>query len=350
MSSKRSSRIRSAVLAAIVAVCAPTAQARDWGKHPAIVQVDTKQDVYVVGDAHGDPGHLSNALLAAGLIGAVPSDPSQAKWAAGKSVMVMTGDMIDKGPNSLGVIALLRALQDDAAKHGGQVIILMGNHEGEFLADPGGDKTSEFQKELQASGQKASDVGACRGDLGTFLCDLPIGARVNSWFFSHGGNTGRQSVDQLERAIEAGVDQSGFKAEVLSDPNSILEARLNKKGPGDLPWIYNGDAKSDPKTLLAGYASALGVKHLVQGHQYDKLDFPDGHNRAEYQFFQRYGLLFLIDSGMSQGISNGVSTGGVVRIKDDDKAELTCANGDKVELWDSKTKQDFAGELCGPTP
>jgi hypothetical protein len=60
----------------------------------------------------------------------------------------------------------------------------------------------------------------------------------------------------------------------------------------------------DPKKLLAKYAAKLGVNHIVQGHQYGNVKFPDGKNRKEEHFFQRYGILFLIDSGMSRGIED----------------------------------------------
>ena len=69
-----------------------------------------------------------------------------------------------------------------------------------------------------------------------------------------------------------------------------------KKGPNGLAWFMNGSSKTDPQKLLQSYVKKLGVKHLVQGHQYGKVKFPDNKDRAEEDFFQRYGLLFLIDS------------------------------------------------------
>jgi hypothetical protein len=66
-------------------------------------------------------------------------------------VLVVTGDLIDKWSGSLEVIALLRRLQSDAADQGGRVIITMGNHEAEFLANPLGKKTKEFRSELTAA-------------------------------------------------------------------------------------------------------------------------------------------------------------------------------------------------------
>ena len=151
---------------------------------------------------------------------------------------MITGDLIDKGSDSLGVIALMRKLQSDAASRGGQVIISMGNHEAEFLAEPTGRKTRDFAAELKETGLDPTDVANCNGDLGQFLCNLPIAVRVNNWFFSHGGNTKNRTIPELSAAIEAGFDKDGFASTELIGHNSILEARLNKKGPHGLPWFY----------------------------------------------------------------------------------------------------------------
>jgi hypothetical protein len=86
----------------VVGACvAATKATRDWTKHPAVVEVDTKEDVFAVGDAHADPGRLVGVLVAAKIIDGVPKKPGDISWAAGKSVLVITGDMIDKGTNSL---------------------------------------------------------------------------------------------------------------------------------------------------------------------------------------------------------------------------------------------------------
>jgi hypothetical protein len=325
---------------------------RDWKAHPVVVEVDTSEDIFAIGDAHADPQRLAGALAGAKLIASAASPPDQVKWTGGKSILVIPGDMIDKWTDSLGVITLLRTLQKDAATHGGRVIITMGNHEAEFLADPLGHKTSEFSAELKAAGLNPEDVGDCKGDLGQFLCALPIAVRVNDWFFCHAGNTDDRSIKQITKDIEDGVDTDGFATKQLVGDNSILEARLNKKGPNGLPWFDDGKPSSDPQKLLAKYVDSLGVKHLVQGHQYNEVKFPDKEDRKEEHFFQRYGLLFLIDTGMSRGIEDSDSIGGALHIKgsgDDQKAVVICPNGDEKTLWDKtwdKKKNDREEHLC----
>ena len=332
-------------------VCGATKATRDWTKHPAVVQVDTTEDVFAIGDAHADSNRLLGVLVAAKIIASVPANPSDVMWAAGKSVLLITGDLIDKGPNSLNVIALVRALQASAANKGGLVIVTMGNHEAEFLANPHGKKTAEFGAELVKAGLKRNDVASCNGDLGKFLCELPLAVRVNDWFFCHAGNTNGQTIQALSSAIEAGFAKDGFATTELVGDNSLLEARLNDKGPGGLPWFDTGSLQTDPQKVLSEYAAALGVQHIVQGHQPGGVTFPDKQKRNKEDIFQRYGLLFLIDGGMSKGIEGSTSTGGAIHITGTgtgtQKVVVICANGSEKTLWDSETKPSLNALHCG---
>ena len=45
------------------------------------------------------------------------------------TTLVQMGDVVDRGPDSLKIIRDLMRLQREAPKRGGQVIVLVGNHE-----------------------------------------------------------------------------------------------------------------------------------------------------------------------------------------------------------------------------
>jgi len=208
----------SAVLLAL-AVVDGTAQNtihRDWISYPAVVQVDTGGDIYAIGDVHGDSERLIKLLTAARIIEG-HRESAAVNWIAGNAVVVFLGDMIDKGPHSLGAIQLIRALRDAAVKSGGQVVILMGNHEAEFLANPDTDKTKEFTDDLKRASLNPKDVAACRGDLGEFLCRMPFAARVGDWFFSHAGNSDGRTMERLISDLQTGVDRDGFRTAQLLD-------------------------------------------------------------------------------------------------------------------------------------
>jgi hypothetical protein len=241
-------------LAGLFAAIASSA-ARDWVKNPAVVQLDTDAEVFAIGDAHSDYMRLASAMKAAGLIAEVEKKPTEVQWSGGKAVLVVTGDMIDKGPRAIDVLRLLHLLRASAALKGGRVIVLAGNHEAEFLADPAAPKGKQFAAELAAIGVRPSDVAECKGDIGDFLCSLPFAARVNQWFFAHAGNTGGRSLGQLDADLQHGVAKDGFATAQLLGDDSVLEARLNGKG-GGRPWI-DGNRQANPGKVSAGIPTSM---------------------------------------------------------------------------------------------
>jgi hypothetical protein len=107
------------------------------------------------------------------------------------------------------------------------VVILAGNHEAEFLADPSAPKGRKFAAQLTAAHIQPADVGKCRGEFGEFLCSLSFAARVGDWFFSHGGNSGGRRIENLAIDLETRVEREGFGTKQLIGDESILESRLN---------------------------------------------------------------------------------------------------------------------------
>lgn len=79
--------------------------------------------LYAVGDIHGDYPKLTQILTSAGLI------DKNGKWTGGDATLVQTGDFLDRGPDIIPVMDLLMNLQREAPKSGGNVIVLLGNHE-----------------------------------------------------------------------------------------------------------------------------------------------------------------------------------------------------------------------------
>jgi hypothetical protein len=281
--------------------------ARDWASHPAVAQLDGVPELWIASDLHGDYAATTKLLAGAGVLASIPDAPEHARWAAGVAALVVVGDLVDKGPDAPDVVRLLLALQTSAAGVGGHVVVTMGNHEAEFLADPNNTKataTDGFDPELASIGLSPTVTAAGGDDIGAFVRDLPIAARVDDWFFVHAGKTDGRTIAQLESALRTGIDASGFGAAVLSDPNSLLEAKLSKSGP---QWW---DATGDAASLLSQWNAALGCKHLVMGHQPTTVGFADGTTRARDVMYAAYGgLLFLVDTGASVDVD---ATGGAL--------------------------------------
>ena len=79
--------------------------------------------IVAIGDVHGDYEQFVALLDSAGLINA------KQEWTGGKTHLVQTGDVLDRGPESRKVMDLLMRLEREARKAGGYVHALIGNHE-----------------------------------------------------------------------------------------------------------------------------------------------------------------------------------------------------------------------------
>ena len=49
---------------------------RDWNTYPAIVELSTSEDVYALGDVHGDYDRCADLLVACNILETKPADPN----------------------------------------------------------------------------------------------------------------------------------------------------------------------------------------------------------------------------------------------------------------------------------
>jgi hypothetical protein len=94
--------------------------------------------VVAIGDIHGALDPLVAILQKASLIDA------ERRWAGGSTTLVQTGDYTDRGRDVRAVMDLLMALEPQAAKAGGRLIALLGNHEVMNLVGDQRDVTTEI--------------------------------------------------------------------------------------------------------------------------------------------------------------------------------------------------------------
>ena len=105
---------------ALIVICSSSVQAQER-RLSAFVSVS---QVYSIGDIHGDLGALKLALAAVGLI-----SRQEGVWIGGTSQLVLTGDLINRGPQSRAVMDFVMELESQAKESGGYVHTLLGNHE-----------------------------------------------------------------------------------------------------------------------------------------------------------------------------------------------------------------------------
>ena len=294
----------------------PISRARDWGRFPAIIERDTSAEVVALGDVHGGYERLVKLLSVGNLITQDARSSVGYSWTGGTRILVCTGDLIDKGDHSLAVLDLMMALESQARPSGGEVIVTLGNHEAEFLADPGNEKSSEFRAELQTKGIDPVTLRQGQQPYGEWIMRRPLAARINDWFFAHAGNTTGKSISELSAGFRQVVDAGDWKSKLLIGDRSLLEAREW--------WKHEGGKKE----LLDGYLQVLKAKHIAFGH--DPSAF---HNKGEIGQ-ELDGRIFLIDVGMSPAID--YSHGALLLIDRSGRKTIATsldAQGMKKELW-----------------
>ena len=83
------------------------------------------QRIVAFGDVHGDLPALQKFLTAAKVV-----DPANTtKWTGGDTILVQTGDILDRGAKELECFRTLCTLARQAEEVGGKVYVLYGNHE-----------------------------------------------------------------------------------------------------------------------------------------------------------------------------------------------------------------------------
>ncbi|MDD5282008.1 MAG: metallophosphoesterase [Candidatus Omnitrophica bacterium] len=131
----------------------------------------------VIGDIHGDFEGLKQDLRDAGLV------DMGGNWIGGDTVLIQMGDMIDRGEQSFETYQYLSELRSKARFQGGDVKMLLGNHENMFFRGMSGDSkqfsdwinnlgSSEFKNILQDT-IKNKGIGIARrmiltGESGEF--------------------------------------------------------------------------------------------------------------------------------------------------------------------------------------
>ena len=262
---------------------------RDWQAHPAIVVVadgPQNETIYAVSDVHCAYARLAALLAEHKLIDALPKTPAAIHWSAGAATLVVVGDLIDKGPECIETVDAVIALQTSALAGGGLVIVTMGNHEAEFLADPTNKKAGKehsFATALTAKGIDPQKTAHGDDERGRWLRGLPFAAAVGDWFFVHAGNTKRATLPGLAAALEHAVDSGGYGDPMITGPSSILESR--------------GWDNSKTRDIASEDTFALGMLHIVVGH--------DPHGWGERGHIAHGGsVLFRIDCGMSPDVDD----------------------------------------------
>jgi len=218
------------------------------------------QRIIAVGDLHGDFDAWQTIARAAGLI------DGRGHWAGGKTTLVQMGDITDRWADSLKIIRSLQRLQKEAARSGGKVYVILGNHEamnllgdnryttpGEYAAFVDAQSAARRDRVYEANRAQAEAFYKTQvppltpeqvrakwmaehplgwvehrlawqpsGELGQWATRNPAILKIGGTLFAHGGISAeyaRQPLDAVNKRVAAAMAAADDSpASVLSDP------------------------------------------------------------------------------------------------------------------------------------
>jgi calcineurin-like phosphoesterase family protein len=250
-------------------------------------EIDGVERIVAVGDVHGAYDRLVEILRAAGLVDA------RLHWSGGRAHLVQLGDIVDRGGDSRKALDLLRRLEKEAARAGGAVHALLGNHEvmrmlgdvryvspGEYEAFVTARSEETRENLLRAAEPESRERLRQEIPLGRVEMDLAFGpqgeygkwlrghlavVRINGILFLHGG------ISPALAATPCAVVNDTVRRELTGDM-----AKLRSPAPDtmvtreDGPLWYRGLAQGPPAfapqvdEILAGQgARAIVIAHTV---------------------------------------------------------------------------------------
>lgn len=208
--------------------------------------------IVAIGDLHGDYGQFVRSLRAAKLV------DEELNWQAGKTHLVQTGDICERGNGTRKIMNLLMRLETQAAKAGGRVHPLLGNHELSILT---GTFRETEPSEAAAFGGGDGYRKAISKDqkYGQWLRNHNMAIRINDVLFIHSGVSPdwlRLPVPQINEEI-----RKALNGEESADGHRLIAKR-------SLSW-YRGWTDTNTAAVVSRCNEAfpkLGVRHAVVGH------------------------------------------------------------------------------------
>ena len=210
----------------------------------------------------------------------------QFRWTFGNGHLVLLGDFMDRGEQVTECLWLIYKLEQEAARQGGRVHYLLGNHEAMNLQGNGGYVAPKYLGLAQnLSGKKALNQSlqylySKDTELGRWLRSKKVVQKVNDILFVHGGLSPEILAHDLPLAdinklLMAEIDQN-YYTEPSGKKN--IDFLLGRKGPlwyRGLVRDYNYPkaTQQELEQVLAYY----NASHMVVGHSYSTRRFCKGY-------------------------------------------------------------------------
>jgi serine/threonine protein phosphatase 1 len=225
--------------------------------------------VWAASDLHGQRVAVDRLLARAGL-----TDGADRWIAPPETALVVTGDMVDRGPDTVGLVRRLASLRLQAARAGGCVALLQGNHEAQVLGGLAGEPSifralmafgggatllSAGLRPDEWEGQPAHRINArvaeLAPDLVPTLRTFAPYARWRDVLFVHAGSVPFQALDRFARSADRLWIREAFFAS--DDPFPAADAWATYRADGIGRVVFGHTPVERPTLSHDGHALNL---------------------------------------------------------------------------------------------
>lgn len=186
---------------------------------PIIKNVDS---IYVVGDVHGRYDQLIKLLQKSKVI------DTDLNWLAGTSHLVFLGDLFDRGDDVTKVLWFIYELEDKAKALGGEVHLVLGNHE-----------IMVMSKDLRYLSRKEASIPFAHKVTYDYMFH-PTKSLLGSWL------TSKTSVLKIDDAIFAHGGIVELETNSVKGYNDLVNTQIKDPMFLDIMQDYPDSTKYDP--------------------------------------------------------------------------------------------------------
>jgi hypothetical protein len=229
---------------------------------PDLTEITTTGDIFVLGDIHGKYQAMLKILINNRII------DSNRMWTFGRGQLVLLGDDFDRGAYVTETLWFLHELEIRARKAGGNVHMLLGNHE--IMELTGDDRYlhDKYRYFTQYTGIEYSRLYAKNTVLGRWLRSKNIIVQINGNLFLHAGispqfalyNYSFPDINQIVRNYlnsDYGIIE-GSPEEVILGGFGPLWYRGYDGLNEDFPEVTQG--------FLDAFLESKGLRRMIVGH------------------------------------------------------------------------------------